>query len=41
MTVSDKCVVVCLCVFVEVSACEFIGNVSVHHTIDRGLANEP
>lgn len=39
----DKCVVVCfclsLCVFVQFSPCEFMGNVGVHHTIDRGLAN--
>lgn len=30
---------VSLCVFVQFSACEFMGNVGVHHTIDRCLAN--
>lgn len=29
----------CVCVFVHFSACELLGNVSIHHAIDRGLAN--
>lgn len=33
------CVFVCQCVFGQFSACEFMWNVGVHHTIDRGLAN--
>lgn len=28
-----------LCVFVQFSACGFMGNVGVHRTIDGGLAN--